>query len=806
MMRPTSQATPTEAGANAPGVSGASTTGTESMRTRVRSDSFLDSEQWTHKKLHCVEVQMGHRGHWNMVHYDAKLLLRSMGLGTLFCQGTVFTLTRDIYINMVAYGAVCIIIAFAVVNFDLSNSVLSELRDGFSALADTQKRLTPFVFGLFISLTMKRWWELRLNELGMVMGAIVQCVSFVNQIGCRVDMSAAERRAFNDDCLHMTRLGVASLECVAQRSQGDFSFDELMKEGILTVEESRILEDHGGRAFVLWSWIQSLGASLLDETLPASYAPNHNPWMTQCAHASYAVSRMEAFQDSQLPFPYVHMLVMLVGANNWVMCVLLGLNMAAHWRDGPWSVTVPDILNLLLVPSMYQALLQICSHMEDPLGNDLTDFPVLALQATVYDASRDMMRACHAFWQHRKAAGISDLWLGGPKQKPKAPISSACPLPVPIPVRRTCPSKDASDLLLQTLRASLGPNSADEAADRPACTSGSTAVAAKLSALALEHGYSELPTAHARAALAREAVGHLLPLGAPVICMLGADDKCGGGEAVVAAIAGRSAERLAELGAVVVLLAGQGSTQRAFVSGFGDDFPAVFRLVPQGTDGAAAACHARGIQWQQLLARADSTLLADILGLLCDVCLAAAGGPELAGEVQAALDRGAAVLPVCCGKFGSSTSSCALNGASGFQLSALQRPSWATDDEWNVLLTPVSPASLETVAATAADLLCSRAAACAEAGDRTRGDSGGRRRRALAKMRRECRAEELRLRDYHARLRPSSTSNCLGSGSGAKITCSSQRGIPLLRLPDSSEPPAFWDKAPPSDCSDYVSL
>lgn len=739
-------------------------------------------EQKTHKKLYCAEVQIGQNGRQNLVHYDAKKLLRSMGIGTLFCQGTVFTLTKNVYVNILEYSTVCFMIATVAYFFDLSDSFVTELQGGTKALSSTLKRLTPFVFGLFLSLTMKRWWDLRVGELGVVMGSIVQNVSFVSQFGCRVDMSPTERKEFEGDCIHLARLGVASLECVAQNSRGDFSFDALMMEGILTAEEARILEPRCARAQVLWSWGQALGAELLDKCLPGTHAPNHNPWMAECTAASYAISRMEAFQDCQLPFPYVHMLVMLVGVNNMVLCVILGLNVAVAARGGPWYISVPDLMHLILVPSMYQALLEICFLMEDPLGDDLTDFPMMALQAACYDTARDIIRASFAFWNQQRAQDPSKQWLGGPRQKPEAVAPAASsplpvqPLPTPVPARRPCsPSPDAADLLLQAIRSS---------ATRPSVDDGIAADVANLSALALEYGYSEFPAANARAALAREAVGPLLPLGAPVICMLGADDDEGAlVAALVAAVAGRSAERLAELGAVVVLLSGHGSTQRAFVTGFGDAFPTIVRLVDEGAPPASAA-GGGARAWRRLSEGTDSQLVAELLGLLCDVCVAATGGPETVRQVQLALDRGAAVLPLCC-----EVRSSGVSGAStsGFQPATLPRPSWASEEQWRILQTPPSQSSVETVAATAADLLCSRAAVAADLGDAARGDPGGRRRRALAKLRRECRSEELRLRDLCAQLPPSLREDSKAGAVITKFDVAGRGALPLLRLPGPAE-------------------
>merc|ERR1719329_2087574 len=117
---------------------------------------------------------------------------------------------------------------------------------------------------------------------------------------------------------------------------------------------------------------------------------------------------------------------------------------------------------------MYQSLLQICFLMEDPLGDDLTDFPILATQADIYVTSRDLVRACREFWQHRRAAGQPCApSFRGPACKPKPAAVQAAPTPTPTKSPPRCPVSpgvDAADVLLQVLRTSA-PLGAGVAAD-----------------------------------------------------------------------------------------------------------------------------------------------------------------------------------------------------------------------------------------------------------------------------------------------------------------------------------------------------
>merc|ERR1712224_720228 len=86
------------------------------------------------------------------------------------------------------------------------------------------------------------------------------------------------------------------------------------------------------------------------------------------------------------------------------------------------------MFHLLLITSIYQALLQVCFLMEDPLGHDLTDFPVLQFQLRIYNESKHVLMLTRTFWERRRALGL------------------ARPMSTPVPAAQPAPAAALSGL------------------------------------------------------------------------------------------------------------------------------------------------------------------------------------------------------------------------------------------------------------------------------------------------------------------------------------------------------------------------
>jgi len=168
------------------------------------------------------------------------------------------------------------------------------------------------------------------------------------------------------------------------------------------------------------------------------------------------------------------------------------------------------------------------------------------------------------------------------------------------------------------------------------------------------------------------AVAEQLP-GGPRICLLGgATSREPHTKAVVEAIAARLAPILPSN--AVVLTGGLPGIQETMATTLAlHGFTRVVNLVHLG--------HISGYAGEDLVAGMDAAERRQVLGRVGDVYICIEGGPGVAEEAQIAHARGAVVLPLPC-------SGGASAGAFGFPQKALERPRFASPEDWAALKDP----------------------------------------------------------------------------------------------------------------------
>merc|ERR1712232_1419599 len=120
------------------------------------------------------------------------------------------------------------------------------------------------------------------------------------------------------------------------------------------------------------------------------------------------ITAIHEYIRTQLPFPYVHMIILLVNVNNLVMALEAGLRCGMYaWTDGHIAV-VCEAIKGMLVPLLYQGLLQITVFLSDPLGDDIIDFPIIEYQLEMSEQCFSQL-GTRRLYERRKQAGLSPL-------------------------------------------------------------------------------------------------------------------------------------------------------------------------------------------------------------------------------------------------------------------------------------------------------------------------------------------------------------------------------------------------------------
>jgi len=220
-----------------------------------------------------------------------------------------------------------------------------------------------------------------------------------------------------------------------------------------------------------------------------------------------------------------------------------------------------------------------------------------------------------------------------------------------------------------------------EAAKAQTSSAGATAAAAETAAAPAS------PTEGVQAAVRRVAA----ELGAgPKVCILGGttfNDPTS--EALVQSLAQLLSQRLND--AACLVTGGMDGVQRTFARHCGEDCCRLFNLMPLGQ----ASGYEQG---RDVCAGRDLEERKEVFGLLGDVYITVEGGPGVAHEARVAASRGALVVPL-------RRTGGASEGMFDFPAAALQRPSCATEEQWELLGNKDAPVDA-VAAAVVAIVLC----------------------------------------------------------------------------------------------------
>eukprot|EP00933_Yihiella_yeosuensis_P060075 TRINITY_DN6205_c0_g1_i2.p1 TRINITY_DN6205_c0_g1~~TRINITY_DN6205_c0_g1_i2.p1 ORF type:complete len:447 (+),score=90.60 TRINITY_DN6205_c0_g1_i2:43-1341(+) len=202
---------------------------------------------------------------------------------------------------------------------------------------------------------------------------------------------------------------MASLSAIAKEDQPIDDIDDLVEQGYLTEEEKHVLKRfrQDDRAHVLWCWITSLASETL-EMLKVP-PPNINMLYHQIRIGLNGIHVIHQHVKTQLPFPYVHMITLLVNIHNVSMAVVAGIKVSIAVKQGMALTAFIELIQVIIVPTMYEGLLLICMFISDPFGDDIIDFPVMEMQMESNDACMAFLTTARELYKERRSRAVSPL-------------------------------------------------------------------------------------------------------------------------------------------------------------------------------------------------------------------------------------------------------------------------------------------------------------------------------------------------------------------------------------------------------------
>jgi len=252
------------------------------------------------------------------------------------------------------------------------------------AISNYLNTFIPFILGLYVALSLSRWWDLRTLGIGTVLDS---CQNIALITAAMTPRQGPDFSAYQDQLL---KYALASISLIVNmcRPAGSTSVDVLgpKRDNLLTTAELGVIGNipWRSRASVIWTWILLLATKVMEEN---AIAPSkHRDVIAQVVKSIDAIEKITTYLQSQLPFAYVHLVTLLVNLNNLVMAMKCGVVIAAQWEQKNYMYMGMQVIYLYTVPTLYQGLLSVSYIIHDPFGEDLLDFPLMAYQEYANEA------------------------------------------------------------------------------------------------------------------------------------------------------------------------------------------------------------------------------------------------------------------------------------------------------------------------------------------------------------------------------------------------------------------------------------
>jgi len=323
----------------------------------------------------------GHAGKPKVLWYDITALVRRGAFVTAGQKGTVFNMDHTIGAFLGGY-AVLAAIAFSSAHFFSKFSDFESLK--LEKVSNYLNMFIPFILGLYVSISLTRWWALRTEGIGTVLNSCQNIALITSSILPGPDFAPYE------DQLLKYALASVSLTvnmCRAGGQQGAVEALGPKRDNLLTAEEVAAMSaiPYRTQAAVMWAWILLLAAKTMEEH---AVAPSKQRDVTiEVVKARDAIEKITTYMQTQLPFAYVHLVTLLVNLNNVIMALKCGVVMSDQINEKNYMYAGAQVVFLFTCPLLYQGLLSVSNVIHDPFGEDLLDFPVMAYQEYANEAS-----------------------------------------------------------------------------------------------------------------------------------------------------------------------------------------------------------------------------------------------------------------------------------------------------------------------------------------------------------------------------------------------------------------------------------
>jgi hypothetical protein len=329
-----------------------------------------------------VTLAYGHAGKPKVLWYDICALVQKGAFRTaLVSKGTIFNVDHTIIVDLTMYAFVASL-AFCAVYFFPNFAEFESSK--LEVMSDYLNRFIPFILGLYVTLSLERWWTVRTEGIGQVLNSC-QNIALITA----AMFPGSEFGHYQDQLVKYGLASVSLIVNMCRQGGQDRAIDVLgpSRDNLLTAREIDVLSTipYRAQAAVMWTWIMVLAEKVMEEQ--AISPSKQRDIIAEVVKARNGIEKIITYMQSQLPFAYVHLVTLLVNMNNMIMALKCGMVMARQLKQENYMYAGCQLVFLFSVPLLYQGLLSVSYVIHDPFGEDLLDFPVMAYQEYANEAS-----------------------------------------------------------------------------------------------------------------------------------------------------------------------------------------------------------------------------------------------------------------------------------------------------------------------------------------------------------------------------------------------------------------------------------
>eukprot|EP00053_Salpingoeca_punica_P009301 m.83233 g.83233 ORF g.83233 m.83233 type:complete len:415 (+) comp14964_c0_seq1:236-1480(+) len=303
----------------------------------------------------------------HIVQYSAAKLFRH---DFFIMRGTVFDLRqRFAWIQLVFLTLVSLVVAVyqvKVADVETGEAESDHWWDHLNSASTMVNNMVVFLLGFYTTQVINRWWDLRMALSGLhtsVRDVSLLTATYLSPVDAKPLREAMVRYC---NVLHAMTFKLHNIE-------EDWS--DLLEKRFLTEDEVSALKGVSSPTMTVCHWCSTLVVKAVAEKL--LLVPESSVTLLQNGITSLreTTSRINTMVECQLPFPYVHLLTVIVKVALLTLAASQGQQAGSLYlrRHPTWIVFLA--LRLILMNFFYQGLLELQVILANPFQQHPAHFP-----------------------------------------------------------------------------------------------------------------------------------------------------------------------------------------------------------------------------------------------------------------------------------------------------------------------------------------------------------------------------------------------------------------------------------------------